>query len=352
MGKMKVAIIGTGGRSILYISAAKALSEQFEVVSMRFRTQEKADRFQASYGIPVTTSMEELYDSKPDFIVAVNNRPDVGSVAMDAIKHGFPVLAETPPAESMEEIRELWALTEKTGVKMLVAENYFEEPSFAAKLEAARRGYIGDVQTVTVSNTHQYHATSMMRLFLNAQYEPCTVFGRKFTLPLTVTEEKGGRPAKEGKTVDADRTHVIFEFANGKFGIYDFAIAQYWSMIRSRTFLVQGSRGEIKDDDIWYMDRDNNVLRGEFRTVTTSGGELVHICLGSEVLYSNPFVGTGVKSVGVASMMVNMKEYLETGRAKYPFRSGMQDTYLTQLILQAEANPYQLIKSEKMPWME
>jgi predicted dehydrogenase len=353
MAKMKVAIIGSGNRSKEYIQSIKVLSDQFELVSMRFRTQEKADLFAKTFDIPVTTSVDELLAAKPDFVIVAVNRLEGADVevcaAMVAIeeilKAGVPVLAETPPAEKPGELTKLWNLTQSLNSKMLVAENYWAEPMFAAKLEAAKSGMLGDIQTVTVSNTHQYHATSVIRMF-----EQVTIVGRKFVLPLTVTENKYGQPFFEGKTTDVDRTHVMMEFANNKYGIYDFAIAQYWSTIRSNYFMVQGSRGEIKDNDIWYMDKQNNVLRGRFDMITTSSGELVSIGVGDRILYKNPFVGTGIRSIGPASVLLNMKEYLETGKAKYTFANGMQDTYDMMLILEAENNPYKKIVSTPQPW--
>ena len=51
--KMKVGIIGSGNRATLYINALHALREDFEIVSMRLRTQEKADLFQEVFGYKV-----------------------------------------------------------------------------------------------------------------------------------------------------------------------------------------------------------------------------------------------------------------------------------------------------------
>ncbi|MDR1538887.1 MAG: Gfo/Idh/MocA family oxidoreductase [Clostridiales bacterium] len=349
MAKAKVAIVGTGSRSLLYVNAINALSDKFELAFMRFRSEEKAARFKSQYGIPVTTSMDELYSSKPDFIIAVNNRPDVGKVALDALKNGFPVLAETPPAESFEETQELWEVQQKTGVKMLVAENYFAEPGFAAKLEAVKRGYIGDVHSISVSNTHQYHAISMMRLFLNARFEQVKMIGKEYLFPLSITQDKNGNPDFSGSKQTAGRSHVIMEFESGKVGFYDFSIAQYWSIIRSRTMIVQGSRGEIKDEDIWFMDAGNRPMKSMFQSVS-SGGELLHIALGDKILFENPYIGRHVQSIGVASMISNMKSYLETGEAPYSFNDAVQDTYLTQVLIKAEQNPYTAIESEKQPW--
>jgi hypothetical protein len=351
MSKTKVGIVGTGGRSLLYLNAIQSLSDQFELSFMRFRTQEKADRFKAQYDIPVTTSMDELFSSKPDFIVAVNNRPDVGKVVTEAISQGFPVLAETPPAESFDEVAQIWDLVQKSGKKVLVAENYYAEPGYAAKIEAVRRGYIGDVHSVSVSNTHQYHAISVMRLMMNTGFEQVKMIGKEYMWPLTSTQDKSGNPDFSGKASKTGRSHGIMEFESGKAGFYDFAIAQYWSVIRSRYIMAQGSRGEIKDDEIWFMDENNHPIKSSFVS-NMSGGELLYITLGEKILFENPYVGKHVKSVGVATMLVSMKEYLETGKARYSFAEGMQDTYLTQLLISAEKNPYTVITSEPQPWQK
>jgi predicted dehydrogenase len=351
MGKMKVGIIGSGGRSRLYIDAIQSLGDDFELVRMRFRTQEKADRFAREYGIPVTTSVDELKSAKPDFVVNAVNRPDVGKVTMeDFLEDGIPVLAETPPAESFREIRELWEKTVKKNYKILVAENYFAEPAWAARLEAARRGYLGDVQAITVSNTHEYHAISMMRLFLGCEYTPLTVIGKKMMIDLTLTQEKDGSPIRDGRTQKVERYHTILNFENGKTGIYDFAIAQYWSAIRSRYCMIQGSRGEIKDDDIWYLDKNYDPKQAPFRR-NMKGDDLVSISIGEEVVYENKLIAKGVgRNLGVCNMLLNMKRYLETGDAPYPFKSAMQDTYITQLFLEAGRRPFELIRSEAVPW--
>ena len=351
MAKTKVGIIGSGRRSRLYLDAIKLLPDDFELVSMRFRTEEKAKRFAAEYGIPVTTSMDEFKSARPDFVVDVVNRPDVGKVALDFLNDDIPVLAETPPAESFEEINSLWALTEKRKSKMLVAENYFAEPGHAARIEAVRRGYLGEMETVTVSNTHDYHAASVIRLMLDTLYTPLTVIGKKMTIKLTLTQDKDGNPIRDGRTQDVDRYHMFLNFENGKTGIYDFAIAQYWSSIRSRYFMAQGSRGEIKDDDILYLDKSFTPQKSSFRQNTTSSGDLISISIGDDVVYENTLLSKGMgRNLGIAHMLLNMKAYLETGKAPYSFASAMQDTYITQLILEAGRRPFQPVASERMPW--
>lgn len=354
MAKMKVGIIGSGNRSKLYIDAIKRLPEDFELVMMRFRTEEKAQRFKDEYDIPVTTSVQELIDAKPDFIVDCVNRPDVGNVAVEFLEAGIPILAETPPAESYEEIESLWNLTQKLGSKMLVAENYFAEPGWAAKFEAARRGIIGDVQAVTVSNTHEYHAASAIRILLGTDDVPFTVIGKKMDLDLTITQDKYGNPCRDGHTEKIERYHMLMNFENGKTGIYDFAIANYWSPLRANFFLAQGTRGEMKDDEVNYVDENNEPKKAFFKNNVDADGNLISISLGDEVVYENELLKTkGVgKNIGICHMLLNMKQYLETGECPYSFASAMTDTYITQMYLEAGRKPFTFIESKKMPWQK
>lgn len=351
MSKMKVGIIGSGGRSRLYIDALKRLPDDFELAMMRFRTEEKAQRFKEEYGIPVTTSVEELKAVKPDFIVDVVNRPDVGKVAVEFLEAGIPILAETPAAESPEEILYMWDLVQRTGTKMLVAENYFAEPYFAAVIEICRRGYLGEVQTITVSNTHEYHAASMIRMILGKEYAPFTAIGRILGTDLTVLRANETGEQTE-QVVPAERYHVLLNYEDGKTGIYDFAIPNYWSQIRQNRFLVQGPRGEIKDNTVVFMDKDSKVQRMEITQNKDAEGRLVNITLGDDVVYENDLLKTkGVGgNLGICHMLLNMKHYIETGECPYSLASAMQDAHYTQKFLECGRKPLTLVHSETMPW--
>lgn len=56
-----------------------------------------------------------------------------------------------------------------------------------------RRGIIGDVQAVTVSNTHEYHAASAIRILLGTDDVPFTVIGKKMDIDLTRMYLEAGR---------------------------------------------------------------------------------------------------------------------------------------------------------------
>jgi len=353
MAKMKVGIIGTGTRSIYFINAIKALSEDFEISSMRFRTQEKANRFKKEYDIPVTTSMDEFKNSKPDFMLCAVGYHREFKVIMDLLEDGFPVLVETPPANTIEDLYTLWNFSKTRKSKSLVAENCFEEPMYVGKIGAAKKGYIGDVQTVSVSSTHEYHAFSIMRIMLDEMNSPFSMIGKKMDLNINLTHDQDNNPITDSRVVPAERYHAVINFANGKTGLYDFQQAQYWSDIRFRYIMAQGTHGEIKDDEIKYADKYNIPRHTKLIYNKTSDGGLISITINDDPVYENTLLSKGIgDNIAPCHMLLNMKSYIETGFAPYPFADAMQDTYMTTLLHECGRRPFELIKSEKMPWQK
>ena len=178
---------------------------------------------------------------------------------------------------------------------------------------------------------------------------PFTVIGKKIVEDLTITQDKYGNPCTDGHTEKVDRYHMLLNYDNGKTGIYDFAIANYWSPIRANFFLAQGTRGEIKDEDINYVGADNQPTKARFTNITDAQGNLVSINLGDDILYQNELLKTkGVgKNIGICHMLLNMKKYLETGECPYSFARAMTDTYITQMFLEAGEKPFTPIRSKK-----
>ena len=88
-------VVGSGFRSLFYARIAKRFPQFFTLKYLLCRTEEKAQKLNAEYGIPTTTSQELCMEAKPDFVVVAVNRNSVWSVAREWIKAGFPVLLET-----------------------------------------------------------------------------------------------------------------------------------------------------------------------------------------------------------------------------------------------------------------
>lgn len=351
MGKIRYAIIGSGWRSLYYIRIAQALPEQFEITGMLVRSPEKVERFTKEYGIFVTMDRDELLATKPDFVVVAVNRASNKEICVELMKAGVPVFAETPPADTLEDLNEIWNVKQEYNGKILVAEQYFLYPTYDAKLKIAKEGYLGEIQNVTLSALHEYHGMSIIRLFLNAGFSNVRITAKKYTYPIAVTQNRAG-VLQKGDVADANRIRAELEFENGTVGFYDFCGVQYHTYVRSRQLNVQGVRGEIDNDTVYYLSEENDPLI-EKLTPANDGIRpgIESIAFAGEAVYRNPF-HTNVMpedETAIARLLIGMKEYLEGGEEIYPFADAMQDAYLAVLLKEAW-NTGETVTSSYQAW--
>lgn len=351
MEKIRYAIIGSGWRSIYYVRIAKALPEQFEVTAMLVRSEEKKEKMTKEYGVFATTDREEFLATNPDFVVSAISRIDNCKICMEFMKAGIPVLAETPAANTLEELKELWKLKEEVGGKLQVAEQYFRYPTYASKIWIANNGYLGDIQSATVSALHDYHGISILRLLLQAGLSNVTITAKKYTWPIAVTQNRAG-VLQKGAVSEQARTRAEFVFDNGAVGFYDFCGVQYHTYVRSCHINVQGSRGEIDDDKVYYLSEENDPL---IETLTPANDGIRRgiesITFAGKAIYRNPFPTNVLPEdeTAIAELLVGMKKYIETGEELYPLADAMQDAYLTALLKEAVATG-ETVRSEKQVW--
>lgn len=368
MGKkrpLRFIVIGSGWRSLFYWRIACAYPELFTMEAMLCRAEEKAGRMKREYGIPAITSEAACEAMKPDFVVVAVNKPSIFEITKRWAKKGFPVLCETPAALTLENLRELWRLRTEEGAKIQVAEQYFLYPSFAASLEAVRRGYLGDADMMTLSAVHDYHGASLIRRFLNTGLQNVTVYGKSYPCTLIETDSRDGA-ITDGRMTEKARRRLTFEFEGGKTAFYDFCGIQYHSYIRSRHINVQGPRGELDDWTLRYVTEEPYPSQKRFLPVEqtmsverdAAGSGIIRISLGEEQLYVNPFVHMGLKKVlpqdetAIAVLLLGMGRYIEDGTECYPLAEGLQDAYTLILIEEALKNPGQSVRSETEIWAE
>ena len=243
--KFKFIIIGSGWRALHYVRIAKALPQHFELCALLCRTEEKAERFSKQYSIHATISIEECIAMKPDFVVVSVNKPSIASVSIEWMQRGFPVLCETPVAQTEEEALQIRRLLE-SGCKLTVAEQYTRYPLNRALLKVIEKGFIGEPEYAVVSIAHEYHGASLIRAFLgigpNVGYD---VSGKEFTFATTETKNRY-ETFTDGRIAMKKRALALFTFENGKVAVYDFDSEQYHSTIRGNMLKVQGQRGEIQ----------------------------------------------------------------------------------------------------------
>lgn len=351
MKKIRYAIIGSGWRSLFYVRIAKALPEQFEVTGMLVRSEEKKAKLTGEYRIPVTTSREALLAAQPDFVVVAVSRKDNAKVAIELLRDGFAVLAETPAADTVEELNEIWQLREEIGSRIQVAEQYFLYPTYEAKLRIARDGYLGNIQNASLSALHDYHGISILRRALGVGLSNVSITAKNYTWPIAVTQNRNG-VLQKGDVTTPNRVRADFVFENGTVGFYDFCGIQYHSHIRSRHFSIQGDLGELYDNKVYYLNSDNDPMT-ETLTPASDGVRpgIDSIAFAGKAVCRNPFP-TNVLSedeTAIARLLAGMAGYLETGKEIYPLADALQDAYLTILLKQA-VQTGKTVTSEDQLW--
>lgn len=334
MSKVRYAVVGSGWRSLFYIRIAKALPEIFELTALLCRSREKADHFRKEYGIRAVTDDREVMDSDPDFIVSAVSENSIAETAAKWTSRGFPVLSETPAGLSLEQLKMLWDLYENSGCRIQIAEQYQFYPRYSSIIRLVQSGILGEPVSLDISAMHGCHAASMIRCLLGTGLEEARITGRTFSLPVTETRTRY-EVLTSGTVSKKEQLHAVLEFESGKPVFYDFLSEQYRSPIRNRVLRLRGTRGELLNDMVYYLDENNHPLQAPLAVKSDpSTGEILSVSLRGQVLYSPVFGVCGLPEdeTAIAGMLVGMKEYVNGGREVYPFSSALEDAYLALLM--------------------
>ncbi len=358
MKKKRFVLIGSGWRAEFYIRIAKALPGLFELAGVMIRDAEKGRDFARRFDVPVVNTLEELLALGADYAVLSIARGHLAPVLEALFQKGVPVLCETPPAESVDELNALWENARRHSPKIQVAEQYFLQPLYAAWEKALCQGLLGEVQNINLSALHGYHGISIIRRYLGAGFQNCTLFGKRYHFSVIDTLGREGL-IQNGSEHHYPRDRLSLEFEGGKVAFFDFSDpAQYHSLLRTRQLTVQGLRGEIDDLTIRYLTAEGyavtqNLNRVDFGPYNNQEWSHYGLFLGERLLYSSPFFQARLNDdeIAVASCMLKMGDYLDTGAEFYPLREALQDTYLALEMERALQNPCNPITTCAQSWV-
>jgi predicted dehydrogenase len=357
MKKVRFALIGSGWRAEFYIRIAKQLPGQFELSNVMIRDLEKARNFSEKFDVPVVNDLDSLLGPELDFVVVCVKRGIKTGYLKELIRRNVPVLCETPPGESEVALLQVWEEAQRHHARVQVAEQYFKQPLYAAWYEAIRQGLLGRVENISLSALHGYHGASIIRRFLDAGFQDCRIYGKRYAFDVTETYGREGM-CFDGEMFACHRDRLTFEFDGGGVAFFDFSDpAQYHSFIRTRQMTVQGARGEIDDLTIRYLAAGNvpvtqNLNRIDLGVYGNQEWSHFAIMLGEKFLFRSPFPGARFNDdeIAVASCLQGMGEYLETGAECYSLRDALQDMYLCLKMDEALKNPLTVVNTYKMPW--
>ena len=340
--KIRFALVGAGWRAMYYVRIARALPDRFELTAMLCRSEEKARLIREKEGIHTVTSARDLLDTGPDFAVVAVTKASIAAVTMEWLGRGIPVLCETPAFRTPDQEEGLRALT-AGGALLAVAEQYTRYPGISAVLKLLDLGLIGEPDYCLVSLAHEYHGASLIRAFLRETPRAgCRILKEEFLFPCTETFTRYEK-FTDGRTAMKKRTLALCGFEDGKAALYEFDSGQYFSSIRKNLLKIQGSRGEIHDDRVFWLDeanegREDRILKRTRRVRRNTDNpnfreveEVLEIRFGDLVLYEPPFglCGLTEDETAMARILAEMGDYVRgTGPNPCPLEEAAADVHM------------------------
>jgi len=151
---LRIAVVGAGFWAGLQVQAWMEIAgkENIELHGIYNRTRAKAKDFKERYGFSeVYDDFESLLGSKNiDVVDIVTSTPSHYDFVTRAIEHGVPVIVQKPMASTLREARRMAAAAEKSGVQLIVHENYRWWPQIRRVKEIIDGGDLGTFRDVTV----------------------------------------------------------------------------------------------------------------------------------------------------------------------------------------------------------
>jgi predicted dehydrogenase len=354
-GPIRFGVVGSGWRTNFFLRVAQALPDRFQVAGLSTRNPETGTSISHEWGIPTYRSVQDLVQAEqPAFVVVSVPRNVAPDVITDAVRAGAAVLTETPPAADVPGLLPLHDLV-GDGARIQVAEQYHLQPLLAAQIAVARSGRLGEVTLAEVSTAHDYHGISLIRRILGIGFEDARITATDFQAPITAGPTRLGEPDVEQVRTET-QTLAQLDFG-GRVGVYDWSSEEYYSWIRSRSVLVRGTRGEIRNDELKYLQDFRTPLQTTIRRINAGengnlqGYYLKGLVAGDSWLYRNPYAPARLldDELALAALLERMGAYVDGGPEVYSLAEASQDHYL-QLMVRQAAETGSPVQTTRQPW--
>lgn len=167
MKKIKVILIGAGGRGQAYTDIMAELPGQFEVVGVAEPIEDRRDYIKNKHGIPdekCFDTWEKILDIPKFADLAVISTMDRmhKTPAIKATELGYDILLEKPAAPTPEDCAEIKKAANDNNVKVMVCHVLRYSPFYMSMKEIVDSGKLGRIMSVnhieSVGNIHQSHS--------------------------------------------------------------------------------------------------------------------------------------------------------------------------------------------------
>ncbi|AEF22577.1 Gfo/Idh/MocA family protein [Pseudomonas fulva] len=148
MSILRIALIGAGIMGRQHLAYLRQLSDA--ALCAIVDPTEQARQLAAEQGVPWFAELQELLDSRlAEAVIIANPNAEHVPTALRCIEARLPALLEKPVGVSLDEVRELVALVEKSAVPVLVGHHRRHNPLIGKARELLQQGALGRLTTVT-----------------------------------------------------------------------------------------------------------------------------------------------------------------------------------------------------------
>jgi myo-inositol 2-dehydrogenase/D-chiro-inositol 1-dehydrogenase len=256
MKKIKVGVIGVGRIGKLHLENLAVRIPSAEVVAVADVFVEEAEKFAARFGIKtVTADYREILSNKDIEAVIICSPTDThAQYTIEAAQAGKHIFCEKPLDLSLDKIREVLNVTEKSGVKLMIGFNRRFDPNYAKVQQMVKDGKVGEPHILKITSRDpapppaEYVAVSG-GMFLDMTIHDFDM--ARFVVGSEVSEVYAKTnvlvdPAI-GKAGDVDTAVTILFFENGAIGTIDNSRKAVFGY--DQRLEVFGSEGMVKIDN-------------------------------------------------------------------------------------------------------
>lgn len=341
---LQIGFVGAGKRLNYHMRALRETG-LFEPVAAMSRGSEASQARAAEWSIPLVPDLDALLALKPAALVVSLPHAANGQMLLDLKDVDLPILVETPPAWSPEEMFNVWEACKDKSIT--VGEQYLHRPYFALVKAIVAAGLIGDVHYCYCSVAHGYHGVSIPRALLGVGMVVPMITARRHAEGIDACGKRDGQAQLLG----------IFQWP-GKTAVLDFIGSQYTSPIRPLHFTLRGRRGEIHDDVVRLLDDEDRGVEMSMRRDLAGGNGsldgffLKGMDLGTLARWENPFGAARLsdEEISVAALYAGLRETVENGTAPaYSLADGLEDHRLAQA-WESAAQSGETVTLPHVPW--
>ena len=276
MKRLKIAVVGTGGRAGAHLSTLPKLESIYQLVGVCDIDENRATEIAQRMSVSGYTDVETLIEAEAPDVILITVGPDGHHVITEvAASHGVHVITETPISTTLPCADRMIDAAAQYGTKLEVAENVWRWPHERLKRKIVDAGLIGEITHAHLWYTSgSYHGMNAIRTLVGSQ--PVRVIGH--------AKEIGDRSWEVGIVEFENDISLVYEFPTRRRG-------NYWE--------IDGTKGAIVGNEL-LLYRETGTETYPIQTVTTevAGVSVIdHTRVDTDppVIWENP-----LKSFGLA----------------------------------------------------